>query len=193
MTLGTRLRIAERLMVGIHRTRIIRAMTIDAIGRKGNKLIVHMAIRTCYSAMGTGQRKSRIVVRERRWLPRHGCVTCSAICIKLRQLVVRLGCSLKLRLMAGGAVGRRARERSGLMTQRARCHNVCSGQREGCRRMVKSCTPRERAHLMARFTGCREARESVIWVRRIFKVGHVATVAHQWSSGVLVVRGCSVT
>lgn len=62
MTLCTRLRVAERLMIRIRRARIIRSVAINAIGRECGELIVHVTIKAGYTAMCARERKLRIVV-----------------------------------------------------------------------------------------------------------------------------------
>jgi hypothetical protein len=138
MTLRACLRVAERLMVGIRRTGIIRAVAIDAIGRERGKLIVHVTIQAGNPAMCACERKLRIVVRESRRLPRDSCMTRPAVRVELRELVVRQRCCLKLRLMTRKAVRRCIGKRSGLMAQGARCHNVRPGQWKGCCGMVEA-------------------------------------------------------
>ncbi len=95
-------------MIGICRALKIALMTRETICRCAGELIVHVALRTHHREMRAGEWKARAVVVEVSRSPRIIVVANLAILREIAGHVIRVRSLLKIRLMAGEAIRRRA-------------------------------------------------------------------------------------
>jgi hypothetical protein len=130
VTLYTRLRIGQNLVIGIRCASEIGPVTVNAIRSERCELVVLVAVSALHRPVRTRQGKFCNAVRERGRFPGGRRVTGLTACLKLGCNMIRVGRRLKLSLVTAETSCRRILEHS-ILVARCACHRtVGSGQRK---------------------------------------------------------------
>jgi hypothetical protein len=166
---GAIVRKIQRHVIGVRRPLEIRLMAGEAIHRRAGKAIVHVALRASRRRVRAEQRKARFVMIESRRLPGARRVAARAGLRKIRRDVIRIRRALKIALMAGEAVRRRAGEAIVHVTQIACYGEMRAGERK-LRAVVIEVRRQPGVNRMARQAIVRKIAGNVVRIRRSLKI-----------------------
>lgn len=159
----------QRHMIGIRRPLEIRLMAGEAIPRRAGKAIVHVALGASRRRMRAEQRKARFVVIERRGLPGAGGVAARAGLRKIRRDMIRICRALKITLMAGEAVRRRAGKTIVHVTMITRNREMRAGEWKLRAVVIEVCRP-PGVNRVARQAIAGKVAGNVVRVGRLLKI-----------------------
>lgn len=156
-------------MIGIRRALKIRLMTGEAIQRRARIAIIHMTLIASRCRVRAHQGKARLAVIKSRRLPCAGGVAGNAVARKICGHVIGIARVLKIRLMTGETIHRRAGVAIVRMALIARHGEMRAGEREARAVMIERRRP-PRIVVMAQHTILRIAIGNVIGIRRVLKI-----------------------